>query len=110
MEDLDDLILSSSSSNFSSRSGSLTSWHGNSTIFTATPTSEGYCCTLSPSPTTGPSVDKGFVCSKNEPVVESLLDLAVKVTAKHLSCEQIERHQPALDEAMLEKVNVLKNN
>ena len=38
--------------------------------------------------------------------VESLLDLAVKVTAKHLSCEQIQQQQPVQDDTVLKKVQV----
>ena len=39
-----------------------------------------------------------------EPTVATLLDLAVKVTAKHLSCEEIEHRQPLLDDRLLKKV------
>ena len=36
--------------------------------------------------------------------VTSLIDLAACVTAKSISCEEIEQHRPPLDEAMLKKV------
>ena len=39
-----------------------------------------------------------------DPAVESLLDLAVKVTAKHLSCEEIQQQQPVQDDTVLKKV------
>ena len=39
-----------------------------------------------------------------EPSVMTLFDLAAIVTAKHVSCQEIEEHRPPLDEAILKKV------
>lgn len=36
--------------------------------------------------------------------VTSLVDFAAKIVAKHVSCEEIESHDPPLDESMLKKV------
>ena len=56
-----------------------------------------------------PSYSNGVNQTLNEepdskPCVMSLFDLAARVTAKHISCEDMEQHQPPLDEAVLKKV------
>ena len=49
------------------------------------------------------------VCHQREPVVvvdmRRLLDLAARVVAKHMSCEDLELVVPALDDALLKKVS-----
>ena len=39
-----------------------------------------------------------------KPCMLSLLELSAKVTAKHVSCEEMEGHDPPLDEVILKKV------
>lgn len=56
-----------------------------------------------------PSHSNGVNLTLNEepdskPTVMSLFDLAARVTAKHISCEEMEQHQPPLDETMLKRV------
>ena len=40
-----------------------------------------------------------------KPKMMSLFDLSARVTAKYISCEEMEGHQPPLDEGLLKRVN-----
>ena len=44
------------------------------------------------------------VTKPKEKQLEKLMDLAAIETAKHYSCEEIESHNPPLDETLLKKV------
>ena len=56
-----------------------------------------------------PGYSNGVNLTLNEepeakPTVMTLFDLAARVTAKHVSCEDMEQHQPPLDEELLKRV------
>lgn len=42
--------------------------------------------------------------------VSSLTDLATKVVAKHIACEELEQHNPPLDEGTLKKVTIQQSS